>query len=99
MSGLSVDVEVEGTVGVADDGDIKQSDPIVLLNLFGPLYDGMDGVEVVVEWLDVVVANGGDSVVGFSIPEQNDITGIGVVVASRVVLQILKKKITTNQTN
>ena len=37
------------------------------------------------KWLYVVVANGGDCVVGFSVPEQNHVTGIGVVVASRVV--------------
>ena len=37
------------------------------------------------KWLYVVVANGGDCVVGFSVPEQNHVTGIGVVVASKVV--------------
>ena len=37
VGGLSVDVEVEGTVGVTDDGDIEHCNPIVLLDLFGPL--------------------------------------------------------------
>ena len=76
VSGFPVDIKIKGAVRTADDGDVKHGDPIVFLNFFCPLNVRMYGVKVVV---------GGDSVVGFSVPEQNDLTGTDVVVASRVV--------------
>ena len=66
VCGLAIDVEVERAVRIANDGDIKHSNSSILLNFFGPLYVGVNGIEVIVEWLNVVVVNGGDGVVGFS---------------------------------
>ena len=69
----------------------------VLLNFFGPLFVGVDGVEVVVEALD------DESVVGFPQPLKDDLTGIDGVIASGVVgkscsLKVLNKYASTTTT-
>ena len=85
VCGLAIDVEVERAVRIANDGDIKHSNSSVLLNFFGPLYARVNGIEVIVEWLNVVVVNGGDGVVGFPEPEEDGLTGTDGVVASGIL--------------
>ena len=45
----------------------------------------MYGIEVVVEWLNVVFVNGGEGVVGFSEPKQDGLAGTGGVVSRGLV--------------
>ena len=85
VCGLAIDVKIECAVGVVDDGDVQHGDAAILLDLFGPLDVGMNGVEIVVQWLDVVVVYGDESVVGFSQPEENDVTGRDGIVTSGVL--------------
>ena len=61
-----VDVKVEGSVGIPDDCDVKHGDSSVFLHFFRPLNVRVDGVEVVMEALNVVVVDGHKRVVGFS---------------------------------
>ena len=89
VCGLAIDVKIECAVGVVDDGDVQHGDATILLDLFGPLDVGMNGVEIVVQWLDVVVVYGDESVVGFSQPEENDVTGRDGIVTSGVFLSRL----------
>ena len=79
-----VNVKVEGTVGFLDDGDIKHGNASVFLHFFRPPDVRVDGVEMVVQALDVVVVDGHERIVGFSEPEENDFTGVDVVVTSGI---------------
>ena len=45
----------------------------------------MYGVQVVVQWLDVVVMDGHDGVVGLSEPEEYDVTGCDGAVTSGII--------------
>ena len=65
VSGFAVDIKVESGIRVVDDSNIQHGNFATLLDLFSPLDVWVNGVEVVVEWLDVVVANGSESIVGF----------------------------------
>ena len=49
VCGLAVDIEVKGTVSIADDCHIEHGNSAVHLSFFGPLYVWMYGVQVVVE--------------------------------------------------
>ena len=66
---FSVDVEIERSIRVVNYINVQHRDFPVLLDFFRLLDILVNGVEVVMQWLDVVVANGGDGVVGFSEPE------------------------------
>ena len=68
-----------------DDVDIKHGDSAVFFDFFGPLNVGMDGIEVCVEWLYVVVANCYESVIRFPQPKQDELAGMDVFVTSRVI--------------
>ena len=85
VSGFSVDVEIERSIRVVNYINVQHRDFPVLLDFFRLLDILVNGVEVVMQWLDVVVANGGDGIVGFSEPEQNDLAGTDVVVTSRII--------------
>ena len=82
---LAIDVKVECTVGVADDRDVQHGNATILLDLFGPLDVGMNGVEIVVQWLYVVVVYGNESIVCFSQPEEYDVTGRGGNITSGIL--------------
>ena len=85
VRGFAVDVKVEGAVGVVDDGDIKHGYATIFFDFLSPLDVRVNGVEVIVEWLNVVVVNGDKCVVGFSKPKKDEIAGTGGIVASRVI--------------
>ena len=68
-----------------DDGYVKHSNPSVFFDFFCPVDVRVDGVEIVVEALDVVVVDGNDGVVGFSEPEKDNLTGRDGIVTSRVI--------------
>ena len=85
VRGFAVDIKAESAVRVADDGDIKHGNPAVLLSLFSPLDVWVNGNEVIVEWLDVVIVNGDESIVGFPEPEEDDLIGMDGVVTSMVI--------------
>ena len=69
VRGFAIDVKVEGAVGVVDDGDIKHGYASIFFDFLCPLDVRVNGVKKVVEWLDVVIVNGYECVVGFSQPE------------------------------
>ena len=84
MGGLAIDVKVESSVRIANDLYVKHGDTAVLFDFFCPFYAGVDGVEVCVEGVYVVVADGSDCVIGLPVPEENDVTGTDVVVTCGV---------------
>ena len=55
---FAIDVEVERPILVADDSPIQHRYPPLLLHFLGPLNVWMDGVEVVMKRLDMIIANG-----------------------------------------
>ena len=87
VSGFAIDVEIERSVRIANDGDIKHGYPAVCFDLFRPFDVRMDGVEVVVEGLYVVVVDGDKCVVCFPQPEKDELTGIDVGITSGEVGQ------------
>ena len=82
---FAINVKIETTIVIVNDGDIKHGNLAIFLDFFRPFDVGVNGIEVVVECLDVVIVNGYDSIVGLSQPEQNDVTGTGGAVTSGVV--------------
>ena len=66
VGGFAVDVEAEGAIRIVYDQNIQHGDAAVLLNLDGPLDVWVNGVEVIVEWMDVVVDHNDHK--GHSIP-------------------------------
>ena len=85
VCGFTIDVKIECAIRVVDDGDIQHGNFATLLNFFCPLDVWVNGVKVVVEWLDVLVVYGNECVVGFPKPEENKLTGTDGNVASWVV--------------
>ena len=71
--------------GLVDDGNIQHGNFASLLDLFCPLDVWVNGVEVIVEWLNVVVVHSDKCVVGFPVPEENELTGTDGIVASGIV--------------
>ena len=68
-----------------NDGDVKHSYSAISFNFLGPFDIGVDGFEVVVQGLDVVVVDGKKGIVGFSQPKQDDISRADGVVPSGIV--------------
>ena len=68
VRGFAIDVEVKSAVGIVDDGDIKHSNSAVFFDFLGPLDVRVNGVEVIVKWLNVVVVNIDESIVGLPNP-------------------------------
>ena len=58
VSGFAIDIKAKGTVGIVDYCNIQHSNLAVLLNFDCPFNVRVDGVEVVVQWMDVGVVNG-----------------------------------------
>ena len=73
VGGFAIDIKAKRTVGIVDYRDIQHSNLAVLLNFDCPFDVRVDGVEVVVQRMDVVVVNGNECVVGFSQPEEYDV--------------------------
>ena len=82
---FAINVKIETTIVIVNDGDIKHGNLAIFLDFFRPFDVRVDGIEVVVQGLDVVVVDGDNSIVGFPKPKQDDITGTDVVIASGVV--------------
>ena len=76
---------VKGNILVGMGGFAVTSSMAILLDLFRQLDVRVNGIEVVVEWLDVAVVYGNENVVGFPQPEENDIAGTGGIVASGIL--------------
>ena len=55
MRGYPVDIKIKSSIWIVDDKDIKHGNPSVGLNLFCPFDVRMYGVELVMQWLYVVV--------------------------------------------
>ena len=85
VSGFAIDVKVESPIRVVDDGNIQHGNFATLLNFFCPLHVWVNGVEVIVEWVNVVVVDCNKCVVGFPVPEEYELTGTDGIVASWVV--------------
>ena len=85
VGGFAVDVEVEGAIRIVDDSHIQHGNFAFLLDFFCPLDVWVNGIEVVVEWLYVVVVDCNECVVGLPVPEEYEITGIDGTIASGVV--------------
>ena len=85
VSGFAIDVEVESAIRVADDSYIQHGNFATLLDFFSPLDVWVNGVEIVVEWFNVLVVNGNKCVVGLPQPEEDELTGTDGAVASWVV--------------
>ena len=73
MSGFAIDVEVEGTIAIPNDGNVEHGDTTLYLFFHRPLDAGMYGIEVCEERLYVVVVDGSESIVGLPQPEHDDI--------------------------
>ena len=54
-----------------DDGDIKHGNFAIAFDFFCPLDVWVNAVEIVVEWLNVVIVNGDKGIVDFPVPEEN----------------------------
>ena len=87
VSGFAVDVEIECAIRVVDDSDIQHGNFATLLDFFGPLDVWVNGVEVFVEWLNVVVVYCNECVVGLPVPEEYELTGTDGIIASWVIGQ------------
>ena len=85
VGGFAVDVEVESAIRVVDDCNIQHGNFATLLDLFSPLDVWVNGVEIIVEWLNVLVVYCNNCVVGFPIPEEDELTGTDGIVTSWVV--------------
>ena len=85
VGGFAVDIEVEGAIRVADNGDVQHGDFTVLLNFLCPLDVRMNGVQVVVEWFNVLVVYCDKCVIGLPQPKEDQLTGTDGTVASWVV--------------
>ena len=67
VGGFAIDIKVNGTIWITDDFYVQHGNAAILFHFFGPFYGRVDGVEVGVESVDVVVADGCDGVVGFPV--------------------------------
>ena len=85
VCGFAVDIKTKRGIRIVNDKDIQHGDPAILLSFDGPFDVGMDGVEVVVEWVDVIFVHCDQCVVGLPQPEENDVTGTDGTVPSGVV--------------
>ena len=85
VCGLAVDIEIESAIRVVDDGYIQHGNFATLLDFFGPLDVWVNGVEIIVEWLNVLVVDCNKCVIGLPVPEENKLTGTDGIVASWVV--------------
>ena len=65
VCGLAVDIKAECAVRIVNDCDIQHGNPAVLLNFPCPFDVWVHGVDVIVEWLYVVIVDGYECVVGF----------------------------------
>ena len=85
VRGFAVDIKVERAITIADDIDIQHGNVTIFLDLFRPFDVWVNGIEVSVKWLYVVIANGCESIVGFPEPEEDYLVGADGVVPSRVI--------------
>ena len=98
VGGFAVDVESESAIRVVDDCHIQHGNFATLLDFFRPLDVWVNGVKVVVKWLNVVVLHCNKCVVGLPVPEEDELTGTNGVVACWVVgkgrgLKVLHKEV------
>ena len=85
MCGFAVYVEVERAIWVVNDCDIEHSYSSFLFDFPSPLNIGMDRIKVGVKGVNMIIVDNDQSVIGFSEPLENDVTGRDGIVTSRII--------------
>ena len=85
MCWLAIYVKVERAIWVVNDCDIEHGYSSFLFDFPSPLNVRMDRIKIGVKGIDVIVVNNDQSVVGFSEPLENDVTGRDGIVTSRII--------------
>jgi hypothetical protein len=83
VCGFAVDIEVEGSIWLAKDGEVQHGYLAIGFSLWRPFDAGVDCVDVVKEVVDVVPVDVGEDVVSLAEPKLDDAgggDGDGVVV-------------------